>query len=75
MAIVESIFDIFGAVITNGVALIGDLLTSVLAFFWTTGETGGPTTLGVILLISVATPLILWGVNWVIRFVKSIRLK
>ena len=75
MNVVETIFGIFKSVVTNGVDLIGDLLTSLLEFFWTTGENAGPTTLGVIVLISVATPLVIWGLNWLIRAIKAIKLK
>ena len=73
MELVESIFSIFGAVVTNGVELLGDLFSSILNFFWTTE--GTPTTLGVLLLISVATPLVIWGLGWVMKLIKSIKLK
>lgn len=73
MSIVESVFSIFKAVATEGVELMGDLFTSILGFFWT--SEGAPTTLGVFLLIGVAAPLVVWGIGWVMRLIKSIRLK
>lgn len=72
MGIITSIFEAISAVVTGFLDVLSSLFDGVISLFWTTAEGGGSlTTLGVILLIGVATPLVFWGLNWVVKFFKG----
>lgn len=75
MGIITTIFEVVGEVVTGFLGVLSNLFDGVVSLFWTTGAegTGGEMTiLGTLLLIGVATPLVFWGINYIVKFFKSL---
>lgn len=70
MGIITSIFEAIGSVVTGFLDVLSNLFNGVLELFYNTGESGGLTTLGIILIVGVATPLVFWGINWIVSFFR-----
>lgn len=70
MGIVTEIFSTLTEIITQVVNLIGGLFEGAVNIFYTSGESGGLTVLGVLALIGVGMGLFWLGFNFILRFIK-----
>lgn len=73
---ITAFWNAIGEVVTGGVEVFVNLFQGVLGIFWNTGAEGVSnfTNFGYLLLIVVGTPLIGWGLNWIIGLIRGIRL-
>ena len=71
MGIITAIFEAVGSVVTGFLDVLSNLFSGVVDLFYTTGEGGGLTILGIVLIIGVATPLVFWGINWIVKLFKK----
>lgn len=58
---VQAIFTEIGNVVTNFATALSSAISSVTSMFYTSGENGGLTLLGSLLLIAVGCGLIYWA--------------
>lgn len=73
-AIVETIFNVLTIIVEGFFGVLGTLFNSVISIFWTAGTegTGGSLTfLGIVLIIGAGTPLVFWGLRWVVNLFKG----
>ena len=68
MSVVTDLLSIVGAWITGVFGWITDAFTGVLEIFYTTGENGGFTVLGVLLLLGLAMSLVFFA----LRYIRSL---
>lgn len=70
MGIITSIFEAISSVVEGFLGVLTSLFSGIIDLFWTSGEGGGLTILGILLIIGVATPLVFWGINWIVSLFK-----
>lgn len=58
---VADIFETIGQAVTSFATALGSAVSSVTSMFYTTGEGGGLTFLGTLILIVVGVGLVYWG--------------
>lgn len=73
MAVVTSIFEVLGTIITQLVSLIGDLFEGVVTIFYKAGESGAAgelTFVGVLALVGVGVGLFWLGFGFIRNLIK-----
>lgn len=73
-AFITAIFGAGGAAVTGFLSVLVSLFTGLIDIFWATGVdgTGGQLTiLGAILIVGAMSPLVIWGLNWLVRFFRN----
>lgn len=71
----DSIFEALGTIVEGFLTVLSSLFSNVVDIFWIAPQAdvaGGFTFLGYILLIGVGSPLVFWGINWVIGLFRRI---
>jgi len=71
---ITAIFDAGTSIVTGFLSVLISLFSGLISIFWTTGPegTGGELTLlGTILIIGAVTPLVIWGLNWLVKFFRG----
>ena len=61
MSIISDIFNAVGQAITGFSTALASSVSSVTAMFYTTGENGGLTFLGVLLCVAMGVGLVYWA--------------
>lgn len=70
---VAAIFEELGTIATSFVSFLVSMFESVVSIFWTPGTGDDPgqlTFVGILLLISIATGLVMWGLSYLRRFIR-----
>ena len=73
MDMVESIFTALGSIVEQFVTLIVSIFSNVVDVFYTpaVGEGAGSLTIvGILLLISLGSGLVIWGFNFIRNLIK-----
>lgn len=70
MSMVTEIFTTLSSIVTSVISMMGDLFQGVADIFYTSGESGGLTVIGVLALIGVGTGLFWLGFQFILRFIK-----
>ena len=73
MAIVTAIFEALATIAQNFVTLLTSVFSAVTSLIWTPGsgnDAGSLTTLGVFLLISLATGIVLWAFYFIRSLIR-----
>lgn len=70
MAIITDIFAAISEIVSAAAGVMTDLFQSVVGIFFTTGDNGGLTVIGVLALVGVGFALVMWGFNFVMKLLK-----
>lgn len=71
--LITNFFELIGAAATGTVGVVSDIFGSIINIFYqnpTADGTGGFTLYGALLGISIATPLVFWGINQITGLFK-----
>lgn len=71
MEIITSMFEVITNVITNFTSSLSSAITSITSIFYTSGENGGFTLVGTLLLVAVGVGLVYWAFRLIKGLVKS----
>lgn len=67
---IAAIFEAVGDAITNFAQVLGNGFNSLISIFYTTGENGGLTLLGTLLLIGMGVGVVYWAFNLIRGLVR-----
>lgn len=73
---IATLFENLGEVVEGASTMLLKIFNSIVSIFWTTtGETQGPTFIGVLVLLGVGVPLVFWGFNFIIKLFNKMSKK
>lgn len=70
LPMINDIFTNVGEIVTEVADLLVQLFESAVSIFFTTGEDGGLTVIGVLTLIGVGFGLVMWAFNYISKLIK-----
>lgn len=71
MSIISDIFSAVGQAITGFSTALASSVTSVTSMFYTTGENGGLTFLGVLLCVAMGVGLVYWAFRVIRSLIRN----
>lgn len=67
---IASIFENLSLGATSFLTFFKTMLTNVLQLFYTSGEGGGITDIGILMIVGLGTSMALLGISWVTKLFK-----
>lgn len=66
----EKLFTTLSDIVTNFATLLKSIFESAVGLIYQSGDNGGFTDFGVILLIGIGTGLLIWGLKFLASYIK-----